>query len=67
MGRLTLTKQRRLLAVFVAGLTLFYSPVVTLFDRPAEWLGLPVLYLYLFGCWAGIIGAMAWIVRGEEE
>jgi hypothetical protein len=67
MGRLTLIKQRRLIAAFLVGLLLFYSPLITLFDRPAEWLGIPVLYLYLFGGWAGLIGAMAWIVRGDEE
>lgn len=67
MGRLTLIKQRRLISVFVVGVLLFYSPLVTLFDRPAQWFGIPVLYLYLFTSWAGLIGAMAWVVRGDEE
>ncbi len=67
MGRLTLVKQRRLISVFVIGVLLFYSPLITLFDRPAQWLSVPVLYLYLFTAWAGLIGAMAWIVRGDEE
>lgn len=66
MGRLTLVKQRRLISVFLVGLLLFYSPLITLFDRPAQWLGVPVLYLYLFTGWSGLIAAMAWILRGDE-
>lgn len=67
MGRLTLIKQRRLISAFLIGVLLFYSPLITLFDRPIQWFGVPVLYLYLFVGWAGLIAAMAWIVRGDEE
>jgi hypothetical protein len=60
MRRSVLTRQR-LAAVFLAGLLLFNYPLIALFDRPVEWLGIPLLYLYVFGVWAGLIGAMAWI------
>ncbi len=58
---------RRLVAVFLAGCFLYYSPVISLLDRPQELLGLPVLYLYLFGVWVVLIGLMAWIVEGSDQ
>ena len=66
MHRSTLTAQR-LAALFLAGFLLLYSPVVTLFDRPLSWFGVPLLYFYLFGSWAIIIAVTAWIVRGRDE
>ena len=62
MRQSTLSRQR-LAAVFVIGVLLLFSPVVSLFDRPADWFGIPWLYLYLFGVWALLIAAMAWILR----
>jgi hypothetical protein len=57
----------RLAAAFLFGLLLFCSPVPVLFDRPAFWNGIPVLYLYLFGAWAALIALMAWILQGHDE
>jgi hypothetical protein len=50
MGHSILIRQR-LAGIFLIGLLLLYSPVLTLFDRAAEWAGFPVAYLYLFGVW----------------
>ena len=58
---------RRLVAVFLAGCFLYFLPVISLLDRPQELLGLPVLYLYLFGVWVVLIGLMAWIVEGSDQ
>jgi len=66
MRRSTLMGQR-LVAVFLAGCFLYYSPVISLLDRPLDLLGLPVLYLYLFGVWVVLIGLMAWIVEGSDQ
>ena len=66
MRRSTLMGQR-LVAVFLAGCFFYYSPVVSLLDKPLEVLGLPVLYVYLFGVWAVLIGLMAWIVEGSDQ
>lgn len=66
MRRLALMKQR-LVAVFLGGVLLLYSPVISLVDQPRLWLGVPVLYLYLFAVWAGLIGVMAWITEGRGE
>lgn len=66
MQQPTLARQR-LTAVFLAGVLFLYSPVVILFDQPAEWLGIPVLYLYLFVVWAALIALMGWIVERQED
>lgn len=67
MRQSTLTRERRLIAVFIAGLGFFFSPLILLFDRPMEWFGIPILYLYLFGIWFGLIAVMAWIIRWRDE
>ena len=62
MRRSTLSRQR-LATVFIIGALLLFSPVISLFDRPIAWFGIPLLYLYLFGVWAVLITAMAWILK----
>lgn len=59
--------RQRLVALCLAGLLLLFSPVVMLFERPVAWLGIPLLYLYLFGIWAGLIAASAWILSAGRE
>ncbi|MGQ5490320.1 hypothetical protein ACUH78_15850 [Thauera sp. ZXT1-4] len=54
---------QRLMAVFIAGLLLLNYPILSLFDRPLSVFGLPLLHLYLFGVWLGLIVAAAWIVE----
>ncbi len=66
MRRSTLLPQR-LMTVFLIGFLLLFSPIVGLFERPLSLFGIPVLYLYLFGVWAGIIAITALIVRGDEK
>lgn len=66
MHRSTLTRQR-LVLVFLAGVLLFFSPILSLFDRQVAWLGVPVLYLYLFGAWAFLIAVTAWIAGSGDE
>lgn len=64
--RATLRRQR-LIVVFLMGILLLFSPVFSLFERPGAWLGIPFLYFYLFGTWAALIAATAWITRDPEE
>ena len=67
MRRSTLTTQR-LVAVFLAAFLLLYSPVMSLFAGGNTWFDVPLLYFYIFGVWAGIIAATAWILsRSGEE
>ena len=39
------------------------GPLLSLFDVERSWGGVPVLYLYVFGVWAVLIGLMAWIIE----
>ncbi|MCK0512429.1 hypothetical protein [Aromatoleum buckelii] len=54
---------QRLVAVFLTGVLLFNYPVLSLFDRPEPFLGLPTLWVFLFGIWALLLVAVAWIVE----
>lgn len=66
MRRSTLTRQR-LVALFLVGLFLFFSPLVLLFDHSFAPFGIPILYLYLFGVWASLIAASAGILGLDAE
>lgn len=54
---------QRLVAVFIAGLLLLNYPLLSLFDRPERLFGIPLLHLYLFVVWFGLVLAIAWIVE----
>ena len=58
---------QRLVALCLAGLMLFYSPLIDLFNRSVELSGLPLLHVYLFGVWAILIGLMAWIIERHKQ
>ena len=49
-------KNGRLIALFLVGLVLFNYPILSLFNRPLDVFGIPVLYLYIFFAWCLIIG-----------
>ena len=55
--------QQKLAAMFLLGLVLFNYPILSLFNKAANLLGIPVLYIYVFVAWAGVIGLVAWIVE----
>lgn len=57
----------RLVALFLAGCLLFNYPVLALFDRPAEVFGLPLLFVYLFAAWFGLIALMTWIIERRRD
>jgi hypothetical protein len=59
-------KRQQLVGLFLLGCLLFNYPVVTLFDRPAMVLGVPLLYAYLFGAWALLIALVAVIVERRD-
>ncbi|MBT9497265.1 MULTISPECIES: hypothetical protein [Zoogloea] len=62
MIKATLTGQR-LVALFLLGWVLVNYPILSVFDVPRAWFGIPVLYLYVFGVWAAAIALMAWIIE----
>jgi hypothetical protein len=44
-----------------------FSPLVSRFEVVPDLLGVPALYLYLFGVWGLVIALAAWIVsRGRD-
>jgi len=59
-------KAERLVALFLAGWIAFNPPILGLFGAPVTVLGLPLLYLYLFAGWAGLIALAAVIVERRD-
>jgi len=58
---------RRALLALTLGLLLLSYPVVNVVNQPTLVLGIPQLYLYLFGLWLVGIG-VAWLLsRGEKR
>ena len=60
-------KGQRLVALFLFGCLLFNYPLLNLFSRDGEVFGIPLLYMYVFGVWAALIGLMALIVQMRED
>jgi hypothetical protein len=53
----------RLAALAAFGWMLLTPPILWAVDRPILVLGAPLLYLWLFGVWAALIAATAWLVE----
>ncbi len=66
MNRSIITGQR-LVAVFLLGSVLFNYPLIALFNRPGEVFDIPLLYFYLFGAWALLIGLMALAIERRKD
>ncbi len=59
-------KGQRMVALCMLGCVLFNFPVLALFNVTATFLGVPVLYAYIFAAWAALIALMAWVAeRGD--
>lgn len=48
----------RSLALFLLGLAAFTPPLLVVFNVERLWFGMPLLYLYVFVAWAGLIVLM---------
>jgi len=59
----SVVKSQRLLAVFLLGVLLFNYPLLALFNRAAEAFGIPMVYAYVFGAWALVIGLLALVIE----
>ena len=55
--------QQRLAPLFLLGVLLFNYPVLSLFNKATSAFGIPIVYVYIFLAWAGLIGLVAWIVE----
>lgn len=60
-------KGQRLVALFLLGFLLLNYPLLDLVAHGGEVFGIPLLYVYVFGVWALLIGLMALVVemRGD--
>lgn len=58
---------RRLVGLFLLSVLLFNYPLICLFNRPILIMGIPVLYLYLFGAWTLIIILMLIISCSKSD
>jgi predicted permease len=65
MQRSDITGQR-LVAIVLLGCVLFNYPVLSLFSKPVSWLGVPLLYLYIFAVWAFLIGLTAFLIERRK-
>jgi len=55
----------RLGLVFLLGVLLINFPILAIFHQPQTIVGIPVLYVYLFGVWtAGIVAVFLLARRG---
>ena len=59
-------KTQRLVALFVAGVALFNFPLLALWDHEAAVLGMPLFPAALFGLWALMIAALAWVMERDD-
>jgi hypothetical protein len=57
---------QRLVALFVLGCVLFSVTVLGIFGRGGTVLGVPLLYVYLFGAWAVLVALMAIVVERSD-
>lgn len=62
MNRHSLTGQR-LLALFFVGCLLLNFPILAIFSTDGLVWGIPVLYVYIFLCWALLIALMALLIK----
>jgi hypothetical protein len=52
-----------LVAVAALGALLFAPPLITLFDHGGQFLGAPIIWVYVFAVWAVLIGLVAALAR----
>ncbi len=58
---------QRLAAIFLLGWALLDYPVLSLFDRPGDILGMPLLCVYLFAAWLLLIVLMGAVAEGCDD
>ena len=50
----------RLIALFVLGMLAFSPALLAIFAQDRLVLGVPLLFLYLFGAWVCLVALLAW-------
>jgi hypothetical protein len=54
------------ISLFLAAAALFNFPIISLFNTKSLFFGIPLLYLYLFSAWGGII-LLVFLQSGTES
>lgn len=62
MNKIQLTGQQ-LVVLFLLGCLLFNYPLLSIFSREGLIWGIPILYVYIFIAWAGLIALMAIVIE----
>ena len=57
----------RHVALFLLGVLLFSPPLLAIFRSADSLLGIPILYVYVFGAWATLILLVARFGRAEDD
>lgn len=60
-------RAERLVALFALGFLLLNNPLLSLVDGDGTVGGLPLVYVYIFTIWAGLIAATALITRRRQR
>lgn len=55
----------RLAALFAVGIVALYSPLLGAFNRPGSLMGIPILPLYLFIVWVGVV-LVSWLLTRRK-
>ncbi len=58
-------RTKRVIGLFLLGYLLFNYPLIALVNLPRTFMGIPLLYGYLFGVWLILIILTALIVRSD--
>lgn len=51
----------------IFGLFLLLPPILSIFDSDTTVMGIPLLHVYVFGVWLGLVIAGAWLARRMRE
>ncbi len=54
---------QRLAAIFGLGCVLLNYPILSLFSRTEDVVGIPLLYVYVFAAWVLLIGLLALVIE----
>ena len=57
----------RLIALFLLGVLLFSAPMMSIFNVEALVLGIPLLFLYLFGAWLLLVALVALVLSRHRD
>jgi hypothetical protein len=60
-------KNRRLVGLFLLGWILYNYPFLSLFNLPGSYLGIPILFCYIFLAWAGLIVLVIFITQSGNR